>query len=252
MEEAQKRGIPSELVNPLDLALCAGPDGLSIASTKGTALPARDSVWLPRIGASFSDYGLLVLDQMEAQGYKLIHSSNAIAQSRNKWRCLQVLAAQKIAVPRSIITRGALSALRGKEKNFLGKYPFVLKLLRGTQGVGVGLAETYESWVAFNDTMRSLETDWLSQEFLLEAERKDVRAFVVGNRVVSAMYRIAPQGDFRSNIHRGAKGERVPEADLKSGGLADIAVRAAHAVGLSVAGVDLMIRPAPLRIRITS
>jgi ribosomal protein S6--L-glutamate ligase len=189
---------------------------------------------IPRIGASATFYGTAVVRQFEMMGVLAIPGSQAIAQSRDKLSALQLLAREGIGLP----VTGMAHSTRDTEGllSQVGGTPVVIKLLEGTQGVGVVLAETKKAAESVIATLRQLDADILVQEFVKESKGEDIRAFVVGNRVVAAMRRKAPPGEFRSNLHRGGTAE---EAKLEPGER-KIAVRAAKTLGLAVAGVDLL------------
>lgn len=193
------------------------------------------AVIVPRIGASITRYGLAVVRQLESMGVPALNGSEAIARSRDKLRCIQLLAQAGIDVPRTVMMRERAHLELAVEQ--IGGLPVIVKLLQGTQGVGVMLAHSFDELESMLDTMWNLEQEILLQEFVAESRGRDVRALVVGDRVVGAMRRTAGvQGEFRSNIHRGGKGELIdlPEAYARE------AIRAAQVVGLDVAGVDLL------------
>lgn len=201
---------------------------------EGAEIALPDLV-IPRIGASITRYGLAVVNQLEAMGIPVLNRASAIGCSRDKLRCLQILAQAGVQVPRTVMMRrrGRL----GEAVERIGGLPVIVKLLQGTQGVGVMLAHTMEELETLLDTMWDLDQEILLQEFVAEARGRDIRAVVVGDRVVAAMRRIAGSaGEFRSNLHRGGRGEVVelPPAYERE------AIRAALAVGLEVAGVDLL------------
>jgi ribosomal protein S6--L-glutamate ligase len=209
-------------------------------------LPHYDAV-LPRIGASITDYGLAVVKQFETLDTFLVNSSAAIADSRDKMRCLQILSGAGLKVPVSVLTRsprGIRSAVAS-----VGGLPVVLKVLQGTQGVGVMLVNSPISLGSVMDTLRGLGQDVIIQQFIAEGAGRDYRAFVIGNKVVAAMKRTAPEGEFRSNIHRGGSGSLVTlPKDFSTA-----AIRAAKKLGLRVAGVDLMdSNSGPLIIEVNS
>lgn len=201
---------------------------------EGAPLPAIDLA-IPRIGASITRYGLAVVNQLQAMGIPVLNPASAIGRSRDKLRCLQILADAGVAVPRTVAMRRR-GHLRGAVER-IGGLPVIVKLLQGTQGVGVMLAHSMEELETLLDTMWNLDQEILLQEFVAEARGRDIRAVVVGDRVVGAMRRIAGSaGEFRSNLHRGGRGEGL---DLPPA-YAEEAIRAARAVGLDVAGVDLL------------
>jgi ribosomal protein S6--L-glutamate ligase len=191
-------------------------------------------VALPRIGARVTSHGLAVVRQLEAQGVPVVNGADAIAQSRDKLRCLQLLAAQGVDIPRTVLARGASDVDVLLEQ--VGGLPAILKLIQGTQGVGVMIAHSRAEVESFLSTLWDLGQEILLQEFVHESKGRDVRALVVGDRVVAAMRRQARAGEFRSNIHRGASGAAI---ELEPA-FAAAAVRAAQVLGLDVAGVDLL------------
>lgn len=199
----------------------------------GAKLEGLDAV-IPRIGATHTFYGTAVVRQFEMMGVYPAVESQAISRSRDKLRSLQLLAAEGVGLP---VTSFAHSTkdLDGLI-SLVGGAPLVVKLLEGTQGMGVVLAETKKAAESVIGAFRQLDANILVQEFIKEAGGSDIRAFVVGNRVVAAMERTAAPGDFRSNVHRGGSARRIrltPEERAT-------AKRAAKILGLTVAGVDLM------------
>ena len=196
-------------------------------------LPPMDLV-IPRIGASLTDHGLAVVNQFDMMGVPMVNNSQPIARSRDKLRCFQLLTRKNIDIPRTVMAREPHQI--GPALEAVGGPPVILKLLRGTQGIGVILAETEQAVQSVLDTLWSLGQTILIQEFVAESEGKDIRALVVGNRVVTAMRRQARFGEFRSNIHRGAGGVVV---DLDEE-YRRVAVQASQGMGLQVAGVDLL------------
>ncbi len=199
----------------------------------GDKLTGIDAV-IPRIGATHTFYGTAVVRQFEMMRVYPTNESQGISRSRDKLRALQLLAAEGVGLP---VTSFAHSTkdLDGLI-SLVGGAPLVVKLLEGTQGMGVVLAETKKAAESVIGAFRQLNANILVQEFIKEAGGSDIRAFVVGNRVVAAMERTAPPGEFRSNVHRGGVAKRVrltPEERAA-------AKRAAKILGLNVAGVDLM------------
>ncbi|MGZ3707570.1 MAG: ATP-grasp domain-containing protein, partial [Bdellovibrionota bacterium] len=205
LREARKSGLQCDVINPLDCQLVVD-GGFSGILVGPKPLPKYDAV-LPRIGASITDYGLAVVKQFEALGIPAINGSQSIAESRDKMRSLQILTQAGLQVPATVLTRSP-RALKAAVKAVKG-LPVVLKVLQGTQGVGVMLVHTPISLGSVLDTLRGLGQDVMIQQFLVEGAGHDYRAFVVGNKVFAAMMRTAPEGDFRSNIHRGGAGKLV-------------------------------------------
>lgn len=189
---------------------------------------------IPRIGASNTFYGTAVVRQFEMMGVFTPNRSQAISRSRDKLRSMQILAAKGIGLP---IT-GFGHSLKDIEGllEVIGGPPVVVKLIEGTQGIGVVLADTPTAARSVIEAFRGLDVNILVQEFVREAEGADIRAFVVGNRVVAAMKRQGAPGEFRSNLHRGGKAMKVKLTPKER----STAVRAASILGLKVAGVDIL------------
>lgn len=245
LQEARKVGVDCDIINPLECQLVVAGRKSSILIGPQPA-PEYDAV-LPRIGASITDYGIAVVKHFEALGVYTVNGSKAIGESRDKMRCLQVLMAANLQVPATVLSRSprgvkaAVDAVNG--------LPVVLKLLQGTQGVGVMIMHTPLSLLTVLDTFRGLEKDIILQQFIAEGAGRDYRALVVGDRVVAAMMRKAPAGEFRSNIHRGGEGSlvKLPPSYVRA------AVRAARILGLQVAGVDMMeSKKGPLILEVNS
>ena len=189
---------------------------------------------IPRIGASHTFYGCAVVRQFEMMGVLALNGSTSITRSRDKLRCLQILARDGVGLP----VTGFAHSPKDVDGviDTVGGAPLVVKLLEGTQGVGVVLAETRKAAESVIGAFRQLDANILVQEFIGEARGADIRAFVVGNKVVAAMMRQAPEGEFRSNLHRGGSAQKVrltPEERA-------VATRATKLMGLSVAGVDML------------
>jgi ribosomal protein S6--L-glutamate ligase len=200
---------------------------------QGKELEGFDAV-IPRIGASHTFYGTAVVRQFEMLGTFTPNESQAITRSRDKLRSLQLLARAGIGLP---VTGFAHSTkdIDGLLET-VGGAPVVVKLLEGTQGVGVVLAETKKAAESVIAAFRQLDANILVQEYIKESGGSDIRAIVVGNRVVAAIKRTGAPGDFRSNLHRGGTAEKIRLTPEER----SIAVRAARTVGLNVSGVDLL------------
>lgn len=232
VEAARQRGHVVRVLDPLRCYLRIGSDGFAM-HYKGKPVTGFDAV-LPRIGVSVTRYGNAVLQQFELMGVPTPNTAAAIARARDKLRCHQLLAAQGIDLPVTVFgdspddTHDLLS--------MLGPAPHVIKLNEGTQGAGVMLTEKDSASRGVIEALRGLYATFLVQEFVSEAEGCDIRCLVVGDRVVAAMQRSAPGGDFRANLHRGGSATSVDISDDERA----IAVRAAAVVGLGVAGVDLI------------
>jgi ribosomal protein S6--L-glutamate ligase len=200
---------------------------------KGEQLGKFDAV-IPRIGTSVTFYGAAVLRQFEVMGTWPLNESVAITRSRDKLRSLQIMARAGIGMP---LTGFANSPDDTRDLiKLVGGAPLVVKLLEGTQGKGIVLAETYKAAESLIDAFRDLKANFLVQEFIKEAGGSDIRAFVVGEKVVAAMMRTAKEGEFRSNLHRGGSASVVKLTPKER----STAIRAARQMGLNVAGVDLL------------
>ncbi len=200
---------------------------------KGEPIGPVDAV-IPRIGASITHFGLAVVRQFEMMGVYCLNESQAIARSRDKLRCLQLLSRHDIGLPPTVYTRQADHVPDCIER--VEGPPVVVKLLQGTQGIGVVLAETAVAAHSVIEAFHGLEQNILIQQFIKEAGGADIRALVVGRRVVASMKRQAVAGEFRSNIHRGGTSKKVRlSAESRRTALA-----AARCLGLTVAGVDLI------------
>ena len=199
----------------------------------GEILSGYDAV-IPRIGASITFYGLAVLRQFEMMGVWPLNESVAIGRSRDKLRSLQILSREGLGLP---VTGFANSAKQAEEViRMVNGPPVVIKLLEGTQGIGVVLGETMASAKSVFEAFRGAKVNILVQEFIKEAGGADIRAFVIGKRVVGAMMRQGAPDEFRSNLHRGGTAERIRITPEER----STAARAAAALGLNVAGVDFL------------
>jgi len=199
----------------------------------GEKLVGYDAV-IPRIGASITFYGMAVLRQFEMQGVYPLNESVAIGRSRDKLRSMQLLARDGIGLP---VTTFAHDPKQTEEVlELAGGAPVVIKLLEGTQGIGVVLADTKRSAKSVVEAFRGAGVNILLQEFIKEAGGTDIRAIVVGGRVVAAMKRTGVEGDFRSNLHRGGSAELIKLSPEER----STAIRSAKAMGLNVCGVDML------------
>jgi ribosomal protein S6--L-glutamate ligase len=200
---------------------------------KGEAISGVDAI-IPRIGASVSFYGTAVVRQFEMMGVYSVNESTAITRSRDKLRALQLLSRQGIGLP---ITGFANSPDDTEDLlRFVGGAPAVIKLLEGTQGVGVVLGETKKAAESVIEAFRGLKANFMVQEFIKESNGSDIRCFVIGEKVVAAMKRTGREGEFRSNLHRGGTAELTKITPEER----STAVRSAKIMGLNVAGVDLL------------
>ncbi len=200
---------------------------------QGDALPNYDAI-IPRIGATHTFYGTAVVRQFEMMGVFPANESQAISRSRDKLRSLQILSREGLGLP----VTGMASNTGDIDGviQLVGGAPLVVKLIEGTQGVGVVLSETKKAAQSVIEAFRGLKADILVQQFIEEAGGRDVRCFVVGNKVIAAMERTGAPGDFRSNLHRGGTAEvtKLTTEERRT------ALQASKALGLNVAGVDLL------------
>jgi len=189
---------------------------------------------LPRIGASITYFGTAVVRQFEEMGVFCANTANGITNSRDKLRSLQILSRHHLGMPRTTFVHNKKDVLPAIER--VGGAPVVIKLIEGTQGIGVLLADTTKSAEAIIELLQSQKQNVLIQKFVAESKGKDIRAFVVGDRVVAAMRRVAQGQEFRSNVHRGGVAQAVELPDEYK----ETAVRAAQILGLRIAGVDML------------
>ena len=232
LEAGRERGHEMKLVDTLRCYMNMATAKPSIRY-RGEPLDNYDAV-IPRIGASITFYGTAVVRQFEMMGVYAVNESVAIARSRDKLRSMQLLARRDIGLP---VTGFAHTTDDIPDLiKMVGGAPLVVKLLEGTQGVGVVLCETRTAAESVIEAFFGIDVDIMVQEYIAEAGGADVRCFVIGDRVVAAMRRQAPPGEFRSNLHRGGSAEttRISPAERRT------AVAAARAMGLNVAGVDLI------------
>lgn len=232
VEAAKARGHEVEVIDTLKCYM-------DITSTKpmvhyqSRVLDDFDAI-IPRIGASITFYGCAVIRQFEMMGVFSLNESVAITRSRDKLRSLQLLSRKGLGLP---VTGFAHSTKMTKDLiKLVGGAPLVVKLLEGTQGKGVVLAETESAAESVIDAFREMDANILVQEFIKEARGSDIRCFVVGDEVVASMMRTAKPGEFRSNLHRGgtAKIIEITEEEKKA------ALDATKALGLNLAGVDML------------
>jgi ribosomal protein S6--L-glutamate ligase len=215
---------------------------------RGEELLATDvHVVIPRIGASITGYGLSVVNQLDMMGVTVLNAAVPIQRSRDKLRALQLLSRFGIDIPRTVMCRYREEVEGAVE--LVGGLPCIIKLIQGTQGVGVMIANTPAEVGGMLDTLWTLGQEIILQELVAESRGRDVRALVVGDRVVAAMRRTARAGEFRSNIHRGGVAESVALDRAYS----EAAVKAARVMGLEVAGVDMLeARTGPMIMEVNS
>ena len=231
-EAAVRRGHTVEIIDPLSCYMSINPAASSV-HYKGRQLPHYDAV-IPRIGSAITFYGTAVLRQFEMLGSYPLNESVAITRARDKLRSLQLLARQGIDLP---VTGFAHSPDDTSDLiDMVGGAPLVVKLVEGTQGIGVVLAETRQAAESVIDAFRGLNAHILVQEYIKEAKGADIRCLVVGNKVVAAIERQAKPGDFRSNLHRGGRANQETITERER----EIALQAAATLSLDVAGVDIL------------
>lgn len=229
---ALDRGHDCKVLNTLRFAIDLSGDEPDL-QFRGRQLSDYDAI-LPRIGASITYFGTAVVRQFEQMDVYTPNTANGIANSRDKLRATQILSRHEIGMPATTFVRDKADVLPAIE--LVGGAPVVIKLLEGTQGIGVILAPDKKVAEAIIETLQSTKQNVLIQEFIAESRGRDIRALVVGDRVVGAMRRTAQGDEFRSNVHRGGSVEAVeltPEYERT-------AVRAAQIMGLRVAGVDML------------
>jgi ribosomal protein S6--L-glutamate ligase len=231
-EAAVQRGHDVKVLNTLKFAIDL-EQGMPDLYFRQKRLSQYDAV-LPRIGASITYYGTAVVRQFEQMDVFCTNSSASIGNSRDKLRSLQILSRHRIGIPQTTFVRDKKDVLPAIER--VGGAPVVIKLIEGTQGIGVILANSLNTAAGIVELLQSQKQSVLIQKFVKESKGKDIRAFVVGDRVVGAMRRVAQGQEFRSNVHRGGIAEPVILDDLYK----ETAVRAAQILGLKVAGVDLL------------
>lgn len=232
VEAARERGHTVRVLDPVRCYMRIASDGFGM-HYKGRPIAGYSAV-IPRIGASVTRYGTAVLRQFELMGSYAPNPSDAILRARDKLRAHQLLAAQGIDLPVTVF--GDYPDDTADLLSMLGPPPHVIKLTEGAQGAGVMLTEKPSASRSVVEALRGLYANFVVQEFIGEAEGADLRCFVVGGHVVASMRRQAPEGDFRSNLHRGGSAEAVAATPDEQA----MAVRAAQVLGLGIAGVDLI------------
>ncbi len=219
-------------IDTLDCSLVSDASG-AMVYYNGEKLEDVDAV-IPRIGASITAYGAAVVRQFEMMNRTTLNSSISIVRSRDKLRSIQIMSNHKVSIPKTVFASHPKN-IDGLIQE-VGGTPVVIKLLEGTQGIGVVLAETKKAAKSVIEAFYGLKADILLQEFIAEAGGADIRAFVVNGKVVGAMKRQGVEGDFRSNLHRGGEAKAVRLTRLEK----ETAVLAAKSMGLAVAGVDML------------
>ncbi len=232
VEAGRERGHVVRVLDPMRCYARVAPGRLSM---RYRSKPLRDfDCVIPRIGASSTFYGTAVLRQLEMMGVYTPSPADAVLRARDKLGCLQRMAAQGIEVPTTVF--GDNPDDTADVLGLIGPPPHVIKLNEGSQGAGVVLAEKQPASQSVVEAFRGLAANFLIQEFIPEAHGSDLRCFVVGHKVVAAMQRDASPGDFRANLHRGG----VATPATLSAAERRLAIRAASAVGLGIAGIDLL------------
>jgi ribosomal protein S6--L-glutamate ligase len=232
IEAATHRGHKAQVLNTMKFAIDL-EQGLPDLFYRGQHFEHFDAV-IPRIGASVTYFGTAVVRQLEQMDVFVANSSAGISNSRDKLRSLQILSRHHIGMPATTFVRDKRDVLPSIER--VGGAPVIIKLLEGTQGVGVILADSVKVAEAIIETLQTARQNVLVQRFVSESKGKDIRAFVVGDRVIGAMRRVATGTEFRSNVHRGGRTELVTLDEA----FETTAVRAAQIMGLRVAGVDML------------
>ncbi len=232
VEAAKKRGHHVEVLDPLKCDLIIEKKKPSIYY-KGKILEAADAV-IPRIGASITFYGTAVVRQFEMNGVFSTTGSQSLMRSRDKLRSLQILSRARLGLPKTIFTNYSKDVR--ELIDHVGGAPLIIKLLEGTQGLGVVLAETNNAAESVIEAFNGLQARVIVQEFIKEAGGADIRALVVDGQVVGAMKRQGKAGEFRSNLHRGGTASVIELTDEEEAA----AIKAAKAMGLGVAGVDML------------
>ncbi len=231
-EAGEQRGHTMRVLNTMKFSMLV-EQGRPSLYYRNKRLSTYDAI-VPRIGASVTFYGLAVVRQFEQMGVFTLSPSHAISVSRDKLRSIQVLSRHNIGIPQTVFVRDKAGVLPAIEH--VGGCPVIIKLLEGTQGIGVILADHPKIAEAIIETLQSTKQNVLIQKFVKESKGRDIRAFVVGDRVVAAMRRKAVGEEFRSNVHRGG----VTEAVTLDPVYERTAIHAAQIMGLHVAGVDML------------
>lgn len=232
IEAAKNRGHEAMVIDHLKCDLIIEQNGPSILY-KGEKLKDIDAI-IPRIGASVTFYGTAVVRQFESMKVFSALESQSIVRSRDKLRSLQILAREGLGMPKTAFTNYSR-----EEKNLIeevGGAPLVIKLLEGTQGLGVVLAETKKAAQSVIEAFHGLKARIIVQEFIKESKAADIRAFIVDGEVVGAMKRQGKEGEFRSNLHRGGSASIIKLSRAEKAA----ALKASKALGLSISGVDML------------
>lgn len=233
LEAGLARGHHVEMIDTLYCYMNISASKPAVHYRGGKPLSSFDAV-IPRIGASNTFYGTAVLRQLEMMNVYPLNDSVSIVRSRDKLRSLQILSRKGIPMPNTAFARSPEDT--DDVIKLVGGPPIIIKLLEGTQGRGIMLAETYKAAHSVITAFKQIKANILVQEFIQEAAGCDIRCFVVGDRVVASMERKAKDGEFRSNIHRGGVASEIKITVEEK----EMAIRASRAMGLQVAGVDII------------
>ena len=233
LEAAKNRGHEAEFINVGECYIKVAPNACEVFHEEGKKLDNVDYV-IPRLKPSMTFYGSAITRQFEVMGISCFNGSDAITKSRDKLHTLQILSQHGLNVP---LTSFANSSYDTKDLiRLVESAPLVVKLLEGTKGVGVVLAETNKAAESVINAFRSLKADILVQHYIKESKGQDIRCFVIGDQVVASMERTAQEGEFRANIHLGATARAVEVTEEER----ELAIRATKIIGLDVAGVDMV------------
>jgi len=233
-EAARQRGHEVEIINHTKCSVLIEQSNPAVLFN-GHRLDSFDAV-IPRIGASVTFFGTAVVRQFEVQGVFLANTSQSIVRSRDKLRSMQILSREGVGIPKTVFAKFPKDDDVDMLIKQVGGAPLIIKLLEGTQGLGVVLAETDKAAKSVIEAFSGLKENILVQEFIKEAGGADIRAFVVDGKVVGAMKRQGKEGEFRSNLHRGGKGVIIELTKEEE----EAAIHAAEALSLAVAGVDML------------
>lgn len=239
-----KRNHTMEVIDP-ELCTIAIENNKPVLYYQEEVVDDLDAI-IPRIGASNTYLGSALVRHLECMGVFTVVTAEAILQSRNKWTSFQMLAQEGIATPKTFLgnTHSAETLLK-----LFGKAPLIIKILQGTHGQGVILAETYASALSTVETLKTANVRFIVQEFIAESKGCDVRVIVVDRQIVAAMKRQSKEGDFRSNLHRGGSAQNIKLSYEEQ----QIALKAAKAANLGVCGVDILqSKKGPLVLEINS
>ncbi len=246
VEEAEERGHDVRVVNHTKCSVKLGKGRPQIIFEEENIIDKADVI-IPRIGGSVSRHGAAIVKEFEMNGVFSTARSLGILRAQNKVRTLQIMNRKNVPIPQTVFSTNTKNIKEQIE--LLGGPPIIIKLQEGTQGLGVVLAETQKSAKSIIDTFYTMNASFMLQEYIEESNGEDIRAIVVGNKVVAAMKRKGEVGEFRSNIHRGGTGE-VANISVKE---TRIALQAARHLGLPVAGVDMILsKRGPLLIEVNA